>query len=132
MIRTALTTALLLTSLALPANAINRSPAAYDSPLIIEELDPLGLWLERLAFSESSGREHIVILDRNGLKSHSCLQFQIPTFEEQTAKYGLAGNIMDCAFQKQLARKMLESDPKSWRHWLGSTRKLGKPPVPGA
>ncbi len=128
---TLLTTAILLTSLALPANAINRTPEPHASPLEISEPTPLDIYIERLAFLESSGRETIVILDSNKRLSKSCLQFQDATFEEQTKKYGLAGDIMDCNFQKHLAKAMLSDNPKNIRHWLGSSRVLGVPPVPG-
>lgn len=128
MLRTLLTTAVLLTSLALPANAKNRTPESYASPLEITEPDSLDLYIERLAFLESSGREQVVILDSNKRYSRGCLQFQDATFHEQTKKYDLSGDIMDCLLQKRLAKAMLIDNPRSIRHWYHSGRRLGPPP----
>ena len=129
MLRTSLLTAVLLTSVALPVNATNRTPEVHESPLVIEEFTPLDLYIERLAFLESSGRETIQIIDSNGKWSRGCLQFQDATFAEQTAKYDLAGDILDCTFQKQLTKAMLSDKPGNVRHWYHSSRKLGRPPL---
>lgn len=129
MLRTTLTTVLLLTSLALPANAKNRKPEVHESPLVIEEFTPLDLYIERLAFLESSGRETIQRIDSNGKWSRGCLQFQDATWKEQSDKHGISGSPLNCATAKHLAKAMLSDNPKNTRHWFNATRKLGVPPL---
>jgi hypothetical protein len=113
----------------MPYAKATTSRTSHASPLEISEIDSLDIYIERLAFLESSGRESIIVLDTNGRLSKSCLQFQEATWEEQTRIHEISGSIMDCQLQKVLARKMLESDPRNARHWKNSTRRLGPPPL---
>jgi hypothetical protein len=101
-------------------------------------LDSLDIWLEKLSQKESEGDEQVVIVDSNGFRSYSCLQFQLATFVEQVKKYNLLPEaedveirnmIMDCEFQKQLARKMIEDNVQNVSHWYTTVyaKGLGKP-----
>ncbi len=100
-----------------------------EATLTVTSPDALDLYIERLAFAESSGREDIVIIDTNGQKSYSCLQFQRPTFESYAKKYKIAGDIRDCAAQRRLARAILLNEPGGWRNWWTSVQRIGRPPV---
>lgn len=102
--------------------------------------DALDVWLDRLAYIESEGRERIKILDHNKRYSYGCLQFQMQTFKSYIKKYDLLEDgdstdlnelIYDCGFQKVLARLMIEDDYSNWRNWYTSVtaKKLGFPPV---
>jgi hypothetical protein len=100
------------------------------------ETDPLDLWLERLAFQESSGRETVDIIDSNGRHSRGCLQFQDATLKEQADKYRMQlsflpnhPRIATCASQTALAKAMLQDNPAAWKHWRNSTRRIGLPPL---
>ena len=87
-------------------------------------------WIEDLVQAESNGREDIIILDVNNRYSRGCLQFQDATFEHYTKRYGIEGDIMDCGFQKRLARLMIKENPDNWKHWWNSVRhKVGLPPI---
>lgn len=90
--------------------------------------------IEELAMCESSGRENVKIVDTNGWYSHSCLQFQFPTFEQYVKRYNmlpdaeyedLVNMIGDCEFQKELAYKMISESPDNWAHWEVCSRRLG-------
>jgi hypothetical protein len=126
-----LTTALALTLLiATPApNATNATPAPYEQVLSVTEPDALDLWIESLAFQESSGREDVEIIDTNGEWSRGCLQFQDRTLRYYAAKYDLHGEALDCRYQKALTRQILLGHPDGWRNWYTSVNKLGKPPA---
>lgn len=91
--------------------------AKIASPLKVEEITALDIWIERLAQKESEGRERIKILDVNDKYSYGCLQFQEWTFKAYGAKYGILKDtanwenaIYDCNFQKQLAKKMIQNE----------------------
>jgi hypothetical protein len=103
--------------------------AATTNPyaLQVSEPDQLDLYIERLAFAESSGREDITIVDTNGLKSYGCLMFQQATW---TRYAGRQADIMDCPLQKRIARKIL-LEHNGWKNWRNSARKIGLPPVRG-
>lgn len=90
--------------------------------------DPLDLYIERLAYAESGGRENIQIIDSNGKWSRGCLQFQDDTWKRYSAKYGIKADIMDCPAQKRLARAIL-LEPGGFRNWLTSAHRIGLPPV---
>ena len=102
---------------------------------IPDERDPFVLsQIERLAFCESSGREDIKIVDTNGWYSHSCLQFQFPTFKQYVRRYNLLPDatdeellnmIGDCEFQKDLAYRMIAEDAGNWTHWARCSEILG-------
>lgn len=78
-------------------------------------------------------------VDRNGLFSYSCLQFQKETFMINLKKFypetykSLEGEewqnlIYDCDFQKELAYKMIEHNKDLVWHWQTSIeRGLGLP-----
>lgn len=96
----------------------------------------LDAWIGKLVMQESGGRSTFrengglpYIIDVNGLRSWSCLQFQEPTFRSYSERHGIAGHISDCEVQKRLARAMIRENPKNANHWLLSTRKIGSPPV---
>jgi hypothetical protein len=97
--------------------------------LTITQPDALDIYIERLEFAESSGREDIVILDSNGKHSYGCLQFQESTWELYTKKYGGGKDIMDCAEQRRLAKNILLSERDGWRNWTNSVARIGRPPA---
>jgi len=78
-------------------------------------------------------------VDKNGLFSYSCLQFQKETFVRNLKKFypetyenlevGEWQNLIyDCDFQKELAYKMIESDKDLAWHWKTSIKRgLGLP-----
>src|SRR5437868_4485188 len=132
-------TTLLLTLSILPLY-LAIPPARAEAPLPTEtptsgqfegKNDRLDAWLERLVQKESNGSSTVVIIDTNGKKSFGCLQFQQATFETFSRKFGIEGDILDCAVQKRIARAMLESDRDAWRNWYTSValRGLGLPPL---
>ena len=105
--------------------------------------DDLDNWLDNLAQAESNGKDHIKILDVNGLYSYGCLQFQVGTFLSYGRKYGIVPEealsnpdllklIYNCSVQKEIARAMIEDSAANWRHWYTSVRynkNVGMPPV---
>lgn len=114
-----------------PANAKNaRLVVPYENVLTVTETSPLDLWIEKLAYAESSGQENIRILDSNNRYSYGCLQFQELTFKSFSERYHLFGDLMDCQLQKQIAKRMIQEDPENWRHWYNSVKLLGPPPTP--
>lgn len=87
------------------------------------------IYLSRLAQCESGGKENIKILDSNNQFSYSVYQFQMQTWKEQSAKYGLnytEADIYDYAKQKYLAHLMLKDGGE--RNWYNCTTPLGKYP----
>lgn len=104
---------------------------SYESPLTITVPDKLDLYIERLAFLESGGRERVDIIDTNGKHSRGCLQFQDATWQRFSQKYGIEADIFNCSAQKMLARKILLHERNGWKHWFTSTtlKGLGKPPL---
>jgi len=78
-------------------------------------------------------------VDRNGLFSYSCLQFQKETFMRYLKKFypetyqDLEGDewqnlIYDCDFQKELAYQIIENNPDAVWHWKTSIKRgLGLP-----
>jgi hypothetical protein len=100
-------------------------------PVIATDTSPLDLYIERLAYRESEGRESVQIIDSNGKWSRGCLQFQDETFLRYAAKFHETANIMDCAGQKRLARQILLTERNGWRHWFTSvtSKGLGLPPI---
>jgi len=119
------TTVALLTLLATPVNAKNRTPEVHEANLQVTKADPLDIYIELLAFQESSGKEDIDIIDVNGKHSRGCLQFQDATIKSYARKFNLPGNPLDCRYQKTLARQILLRG--GWRNWLHSVQKLGGP-----
>lgn len=103
----------------------------HATSLSISEPDALDLYIERLVFAESSGREDVVIIDTNGKKSYGCLQFQEETFRRYAKKFGVTSDILDCAGQRYLAHEILRTDPRGWVHWQTSVGKLGRLPPGG-
>jgi hypothetical protein len=99
-----------------------------EATLTVTQPDSLDLYIEALAFQESSGKEDVVVLDTNGKYSRGCLQFQDETFRRFQAKYKIAGPIMDCPTQKRLARAILLGSPTGWTNWRKSVDKIGLPP----
>lgn len=98
----------------------------------------LKVWIDKLAHIESGGNADIVVLDSNNLYSYSCMQFQMATFKNYVKRYNLLPNaedaeienfIMDCDFQKQLAKEMIMENRDNWKHWYNSTKIIGLPPV---
>jgi hypothetical protein len=110
---------------------LTTSKISHDSPLSISEPDALDLYIERLIFAESSGREDIVIIDTNGKKSYGCLQFQEETFRRYAKKFEVTADILDCSGQRYLAHQILRTDPGGWIHWKTSVNKLGRLPPGG-
>lgn len=110
--------------------SIRATPNIYYKP---SPTDPLDIWIEKLVLKESGGNERIEIIDVNGKYSRGCLQFQDETFINYSKLYfgqSNYGRILDCGYQKELARKMLEDNYGHWKHWYHSviTRGLGLPP----
>jgi hypothetical protein len=114
------------------------SSALYAEPAIENKApSPLDLWIDKLVYLESEGKEHLKVLDQNGYYSYGCLQFQMATFEAYAGKYGFFTTddnaetlIYDCGLQKAIAKRMIEDDANNWRHWFTSVkvRNLGFPP----
>jgi hypothetical protein len=93
-------------------------------------------WLDNLMLAESRGRTTFeenhglpYIIDTNGKRSYSCLQFQEGTFKAYSKMYNITGDITDCGTQKKLARAMIADKPGNYRHWLNSSKKIGLPPL---
>ncbi len=126
-----LTTALVLTLLASPVNARNTTPEVHERIFSATDTSSLDLYIERLAYRESEGRESVQIIDSNGKWSRGCLQFQDETFLRYAAKFHEDADIMDCAAQKRLARKILLTERNGWKHWYTSValKGLGHPPI---
>jgi len=130
-----------------PANLNAITIASYIAPssveasapgnLVVSTPSPLDVWLDRLAYQESHGRENIKILDVNDQYSYGCLQFQEGTFRKYGMKYGLISEdasiesiIYDCGLQKKIAKFMLSEDYSNWRAWYTSSKTaiVGLPP----
>jgi hypothetical protein len=107
---------------------LTTAKTSHEPSLHISEPDALDLWIERLVFAESSGREDIVIIDTNGKKSYGCLQFQEETFRRYAKLFGVTSDILDCAGQRHLAHEILRADPRGWTHWRTSVNKIGRLP----
>ena|ERR1043165_4183830 len=110
-------------------NAITAT-TSHESSVIVTEASDLDLWIEKLAFQESSGREDIQIIDSNGKWSRGCLQFQDETWKRYSKKFGLTANVLDCIAQKRLAREILLHEKNGWRNWKTSVARIGLPPLP--
>jgi len=128
----------------LDANDCAASGAEPSTPAVVEQgadarpQRSLDQWIDALEFAESGNREWIVHRDRDGRDYYGCLQFRATTFRYYVAKFDLAPNIdaaevmsllYDCAFQKRLAARMLRADAENWKHWKGTTKRIGLPPV---
>ena len=105
--------------------------------VVFESNSPINHWLEKLIALESEGKNNAKVLDRNGLHSFGCLQFQMPTFQEYGLKYklfseddDLSNLIYDCDLQKKMAKQMIKENPENWKKWYTSVvvRGLGFPP----
>lgn len=103
-------------------------------------LDSLDVWIEQLRQYESGGEDDTVIVDSNNELSMGCLQYQLDTFVGYVERYDLLPNaedeeiqnmIMDCSFQKRLAKLMILEDIKNARHWYTSVyvRGLQEPKI---
>lgn len=107
------------------------------SSLKVQAATPLDIWLERLAETESQGRDRIKILDVNDKYSYGCLQFQEGTFRKYGERYGLVSPntrledvIYNCNLQKEIAKKMIGENYAMWQSWYTSVivRDVGLPP----
>jgi len=129
-ITTLVASVLVPASLLLP-RTLTTTTISNEPVLQVSEATPLDLYIEELAQYESNGQEDISIIDRNHKASRGCLMFQDATFQEQSKKYGIKGDIMDCRTQKLLAREMFLHDPTAPSRWYTSVyvRGLGLPPV---
>lgn len=117
------TVALLTQLLGSPTNAINRTPEVpHEANLQVTVPDQLDIYIELLAFEESSGRENIQIIDTNGKRSSGCLQYQDATFEHFSKKFNLPGDILDCRLQKAITREVLLRGGR--QHWYTSVTRL--------
>jgi hypothetical protein len=123
-----LSTVLVLTLLTgSPANATNTTPEVpHEANLTVTPTDPLDIYIEFLAFQESSGREDVQIIDTNGEWSRGCLQFQDATIQSYARKFHLPGEPLDCRYQKALARQILLREPRGWANWFNSVKSLAK------
>jgi hypothetical protein len=126
------TTAILLTALTgSSATPTNRTPEVpHEANLQVTVPDQLDIYIELLAFEESSGREDIQIIDTNGKWSRGCLQFQDATIRRYARKFELPGDPLDCRYQKALARQILLRG--GWGNWFHSVTRLAErgTPVP--
>ena len=128
----------------LDANACAASGSEHSTPVAVDQGSDahpqrsLDQWLDELSFAESGNREWIVHRDRDGRDYFGCLQFRDTTFRYYVAKFDLAPNtdaievmslLYDCAFQKRLAARMIRFDAENWRHWKGTTKRIGLPPL---
>lgn len=125
-IKTLLVSLVVIASLGMNATTTRTT---HETPLSISEPDALDLYIERLEFAESSGREDIVIIDTNGKKSYGCLQFQEETFARSAKKYHVDSPILDCAAQRFLAREILLHEPHGASNWATSVARIGGPPL---
>jgi len=131
----------------LDANDCAASGAEHSTPVAVEQSADarpqrsLNQWIDALEFAESGNREWIVHRDRDGRDYYGCLQFRDTTFRYYVAKYDLAPNtnaievmslLYDCAFQRRLAARMLRADAENWKHWKGTTKRIGLPPLEAA
>ena len=131
----------------LDANDCAASGAEHSIPAVVEQGSDarpqrsLDQWIDALEFAESGNREWIVHRDRDGRDYYGCLQFRDTTFRYYVAKFDLAPNtdpaemmslLYDCAFQKRLAARMLHADAENWKHWKGTTKRIGLPPLKNA
>lgn len=93
----------------------------------------LDVWVEKVRWEESRGQDMLVILDTNNKYSHGCLQYQMQTWLDDSKKYKVEGEMMDCNKQKELAKKTVMAEPENgWRRWYTTVVKkgVGKPPLP--
>lgn len=94
--------------------------------------DSLDAWLTHLMEKESNGSSTVKVLDVNGAYSHGCFQFQMRTWLSYGKEFGATeANIYNCALQRQVARAMIEENPRNWKHW-GYTvlqKGVGLPPL---
>ncbi len=89
----------------------------------------LDQWIDRIEWEESRGEKMLVILDSNDKYSYGCMQYQMDTWIGDSKAYGVKGEMMDCAKQKQLAKLTIMHEPdKGWKRWYNSTKKVGLPP----
>lgn len=124
--------------LLIPARIVySRVDAATETPPVVkQEPDALTVWLDDLAWYESTGDDGAKVLDTNGRYSYGCLQFQMATFVSEAKKFGIdigdaSVSVMDCSLQKRIARQMLEHEKGAWRNWYTSiaVRGLRMPPI---
>ena len=120
--------------------AMETSPYLYQYP---KPSDNLTQWIDKLEEKECRNCPvGFSKIDRNGLRSYGCLQFQLPTFKQYFIRYypeaaknmektDWENQIYDCDLQKELAYKMLKDDYGNWKHWNWSItiRGLEKPPI---
>lgn len=98
-------------------------------------------WVSRLVHLESRNNSFLKIVDKNGLFSYGCLQFQQITFVSQVRRHRLAPEpssdseimkrVFDCDLQKDLAVRMIREDWRNYRHWWNSVKIIGRPPKNG-
>lgn len=114
-----------------------KAPEADNGALIVEEPPAMDIWLAKLAYQESKGKNRIKVMDVNGMYSYGCLQFQEGTFRTYALKYRLMSpstptesKIYDCDLQKKIAKLMLAEDYSNWRAWYTSVtmKSVGLPP----
>jgi hypothetical protein len=123
------TVALITSLLGTPMNAKSLAPEVPHEPTLqVKEADRLDIYIELLAFEESSGREDIDIVDTNGKHSRGCPQFQDATLQSHARKYDLFGDPLDCRYQKTLARQILLRG--GWRNWFNSVTRLNQRAMP--
>ena len=126
--------ALLLTTI-LSSFIIRLSFSAVSPSAFVDQTN-VQIWVHRMIQAESNNRSEIVIFDSNHRISYSCAQFQRDTFEEQVRIHNLLPEaepreylnfIRDCGFQRLLSQKMIEKNPENYRHWLNTSKKIGRP-----
>ena len=99
----------------------------------VSKYKTLNAWIVAFENQESGRGTRLKILDDNGKYSYCCLQFQHATLTAYAVRYGLrtqiiVEDIFNYHLQKQTTKLMLANNPKNWRHWYNSVRKIGNPP----
>ena len=104
-------------------------PVSAEAPNRSKE-DNARIWVYKLSYCESGGREDALNPKDGGSRSVGLVQFKDSTFLGYVKRYNLPYTIKDIwdkDAQVDVAVHMLLDNPQNWRHWTNCTLKIGKP-----